>query len=372
VTGELALLLLPVFGVSLWTTTLSLLLMGAALFAAAHVVDWSHKLYQDYAALDSEQLNLRLLREEFLDGFSAPASEMTVQSAPAVDSSDSTPTRRLFPLGRVATILLLAGLASLSSSCTTSSPIASPAGGGPEYSRVEGQPERDLEIFLDDSKSPADVAGSALRNLVEHLPELAEKWGITQLRFYTFGCDGWLAKEKLSTSLPQLKLPVHQQTDAGELRGLKNIQVAIAKHRQAQADQEETKAREAYRRQVKRALAAVKGDLLAPSDSPEPPCTDLRGVLRRIARTSSARPRLVVLITDGVESCSSSIHPVTKPEGDVRLVIILVPERPEDGAAKKGRRGSDQFTARSAQLSAAVPWAKVLPHFTDLSRIFEQ
>jgi hypothetical protein len=359
VSGPIALSLLPIFSTALWTTTLSLLLMGGALFAATHIVDWSSKMSRDYHALDAEQANMKLLHDEFLNDLNPPTSSATGQSSPPADSSDSTPTQRSFALARVLPVLLLAGLLSVCVSCGKASPA-------PTVSD-HGSVERELETYLDDSKSLSDDAGTVMRNLVAHLLEIAEAWNVTHLRFYRFGRDGWRAEERLKVDLPQLKLPTSHPAGSSELDDLGNIRRA----KEARAAEDKAKAREKYREDVRRTLASVESDLLALSDPAEPPCTDINGVLRRIALASSAKPRLVILITDGVENCSSAIQPVARPEGDIRLVIILVPERPEE--AKGSQRGYDQFAARSAQLSAAVPWAKVVPHFSeDLSHVFEQ
>lgn len=48
VSGELAVTLLPLFGVSLWTTTIALLIAASTLLAAADVTDWSWKEAKEY------------------------------------------------------------------------------------------------------------------------------------------------------------------------------------------------------------------------------------------------------------------------------------------------------------------------------------
>jgi len=65
VSGKLALLLEPAFGISLYTTTVGLLLLAGALLAAAHVVGWSTTDHREYVKLVEEQFETDRLRTNF-------------------------------------------------------------------------------------------------------------------------------------------------------------------------------------------------------------------------------------------------------------------------------------------------------------------
>src|SRR2546422_1722323 len=62
--GSLALILLPLFSISLWLGTLSLLLLAAALFTVAHLRGWSLRHQIAYHQHDAEeQANVTFLKE---------------------------------------------------------------------------------------------------------------------------------------------------------------------------------------------------------------------------------------------------------------------------------------------------------------------
>lgn len=66
-TGGVAVLLLPLFGVALWTTTLGLLLLAGGLLAAAKVIDWSYKDHKNYDTKDRDLATLKVYKRNFID-----------------------------------------------------------------------------------------------------------------------------------------------------------------------------------------------------------------------------------------------------------------------------------------------------------------
>lgn len=257
------------------------------------------------------------------------------------------------------------------------------------HDRAEGV-ERELTIYVDGSKSLNDSAlTEAVRTLRTSLPHIIEKWNVTKLRGYCFAQDGWAAEEKLSRDLPRLMLPRPQLVVTTEVTGIfRNIAVAKQQQEDDRLAEEEATARRHYRQEVEQALSTIDhAALLPPADFPSR-CTDLNGMLHRVAETVGPRPRLAALITDGAESCSPALQPVPPPQSDLSLVVMLVPEKPRgvflptSGKRKKAQppvsrpiapaeRGDQQFAIRKEQLASAIPWALVVPYFhEDLSNAF--
>jgi hypothetical protein len=178
----------------------------------------------------------------------------------------------------------------------------------------------------------------------------------------------------LVLSLPPLTLPkpqpVNRGGEAGEL--FSNVKKALVKQAEAEAAEVEGKARQEYQTQVAQSLASVTETVLLPStDMPEPSCSDVNGVLHRITATTSAKPRLVLLITDGHESCVPTLQSIQPPKGPITVVTILIPEKV---VGKKHKvRSYDQFETRSAALVQAAPWADVHPyHQQDFVKMFSE
>ena len=178
------------------------------------------------------------------------------------------------------------------------------------------------------------------------------------------------------------------------LLGLMGIQASAKEGRaRSQRAEEEAATRRKYHQEVEQALSTIDNSaLLPPADFPEPRCTDLNGLLRRIAETVGPKPSLVAMITDGADDCSPPLKPVPPPKSDLSLVIILVPEKPKLRAVshpKPGKMqhaqqpvprqiepeelGHRQFETRKKQLANAIPWAIVVPYFQeDLSQAFAE
>lgn len=235
--------------------------------------------------------------------------------------------------------------------------------------------ERVMDVFIDASTSPDYRSlASTIHSFSNGLPKIIDEFCVVRLTVYHFGSDGWAAEKMLSLEFPQRPALVPQKVEASDLARLKNVQEALQNHRAAQLATEEAKARKARRAEVSKILEAMNPSRLVPPDlGRQPRCTDINGVLRRVSESGSeGRPHLALLITDGAECCSTSINSIGKPKYSVGLVVVLVPERTAEArpTLKKGHR---QFEVRSAEISTAIPWAVVVPHFNeDLYRTFAE
>lgn len=56
VSGPLALLLAPFFGILLWGSTISLIALVGSLFSIAHLFDWSYRDFKEYVQLEKEKI----------------------------------------------------------------------------------------------------------------------------------------------------------------------------------------------------------------------------------------------------------------------------------------------------------------------------
>jgi hypothetical protein len=190
--------------------------------------------------------------------------------------------------------------------------------------RPEGV-ERELTVYVDCSKSLNDGARTeAVRTLRTSLPHIIEKWRVTKLRGYCFAQDGWAAEEKLTRDLPLLILPRPRLVITNEVTGLlSNIFEAMQQKENARLAEATDTAQRQYRQAVEQALSTIDHSaLLPPADFPSR-CTDVNGMLRRVAETAGPRPRLAAMITDGAESCSPALKPVAPPKSDLSLLVIL-------------------------------------------------
>lgn len=117
-----------------------------------------------------------------------------------------------------------------------------------------------------------------------------------------------------------------------------------------------------YQTLLRERLATITLEKLLPAQTAEPPCTDLQGALRRIGETSRPQSRLIFLLTDGHESCSSHLQPVSLRLANAALVVVLLPETQ---SGNETQRPDQAWSQRRAELEQALPGAVIIPHFGD-------
>jgi hypothetical protein len=128
------------------------------------------------------------------------------------------------------------------------------------------------------------------------------------------------------------------------------------------AGAQEGAANEDYQRQLSERLKGVTADLfLPPVGTPEPHCTDVQGVLRRIGESTGEARQLAILISDLHDTCAKRLQPVTAQEA--ALVVLLLPEKARESGAELAHM---QFERRREQAVQIYPGAVVIPHFGDV------
>ena len=209
-------------------------------------------------------------------------------------------------------------------------------------------PPSQLAIYVDWSLSSKDhPLQQASQNVVTALPGIAEKYNVLRVTAAHFGADGWDAEPIIALSLPTLQMTALNETEA--LIGVVRTEY-------------EKKVREIFQIELHKKLAALTPEMLLPTNVPEPKCTDIQGVLNRIAKTH--QQQISIVITDGAENCSSSLQAVEIAQP---LVIVLLSEKDNPQSL-----AHESYEQRCQQLAAAVPGAVIVPHFGDIGSAVEK
>jgi hypothetical protein len=210
-------------------------------------------------------------------------------------------------------------------------------------------PPATLEVYMDWSLSAAtQPLQQAVQALLTALPTMIESQRIQRLVLYQFGAHGWDAVE-----VARLDFPGQHAGAANEMGKL------FGPVQEAQTAQAQTQ----YHNQLQTALQTLPvSSFLPPADFPEPPCTDLAGLLRRLAAEQSAARRINVVITDGHDTCQKELPSVGTLAAPT--VVILLPEAEQSETPTP----SDlQFSLRQEAIAQAVPSAVIVPYFHDLA-----
>jgi hypothetical protein len=371
--GAFVLLLLPLLNLALCALSLGCLGLAAGLFALGYLLLWSHYAERQFNAVEREAVEtLRVLRqvekiEEELKaertGPPAPPASPGAGSADSLQEQAARVTAPLFEKDRAAvksgikkaTPLLPLALvvALLTAGCSSPRATAGAAGGEAAGGALAAAPSASaqgtaMEVWLDWSLSTeAGAYRDAVRALVAALPEVAARHRVARLTAYRFGDSGWNATELL-----RLDLPAPGQSEVGEAGAI------FGSVRNAQQDQ----AGRQYAAQLREKVAGVTEAKLLPGDVSEPKCTDLQGALSRIAQGRGAQRRLVVMLTDGQDTCSRRLRPVSLAAANAAVVVILLPEHSRREAQPLAHESWEETRAKLAQ---ALPGAAIVPHFAD-------
>jgi hypothetical protein len=209
-------------------------------------------------------------------------------------------------------------------------------------------PPATLEVYMDWSLSAAaQPLQQAVQALLTALPTMVEQQRIQRLVLYQFGAHGWDAVE-----VARLDFPGQHAGAANEMGKL------FGPVQEAQTAQAQTQ----YHNQLQTALQTLPvSSFLPPADFPEPPCTDLAGLLRRLATAPPGTRRINLVITDGHDTCQKglpSVGTLTAP-----TVVILLPEAEQ---SETPTPSGQQFSRRQEAIAQAVPSAVIVPYFHDL------
>ncbi|HMZ22496.1 MAG TPA: hypothetical protein PLD20_31485, partial [Blastocatellia bacterium] len=319
--GLLALLLLPLINLAIFSLSMGVLGLAAGLFALAYLMSWSRHAERRFNALEREAVETRrvlqqvervaeeLSATETLTGTASfvpstassavSAALGATASASSLQSFSSSGARAGAALleqrrarggvgkgagGFVSWLVLMAALSGggckLPEVGQGVAASATPAVSVPPTSAdVAAVDSVMVEIWLDWSLSAEDQPyGEAVRSLIAALPGIAAEHNVSRVAAYRFGDRGWSATEVFTIELP---LPQSAAMDEG---------TAIYGNVRRAQDEE---ARRERLEELRKRLAVATPERLLPAGVPEPPCTDVRGVLTRVAETPRPQRRLV-------------------------------------------------------------------------------
>lgn len=300
------------------------------------------------------------------DGSAAAISRSRASDGSAAAASGSSAQDGSATIGMLIGLVLLA-LVSLSNSCDGKTDGAVQPRSTTAIAQKDTT-QSEMDIYIDASKSPNDAALSeAARNIYNAIPEIVEHCNVVKLRVFEFGRDGFVPQEKRSFGI-QPPEPPQEHSMRGEEPPLRaDVEAAQKKQLQEELEKEKEVKLIQYRQRMKESLSSLSVETLLPSHaSIEPRCTDVNGVLRRISQTKEPRAHIVLLITDGVQTCGTPLESVPAPASDVILVTVLSPERIGPRAPTSiGLTSSVTYERKAAELSRAVPWAVIVPQFKE-------
>ena len=345
VTGGLAVALLPLFSLSLWLGTISLMLLAGGLFTLAHLRGWSQKHQRVYRAIDRE-------RRQSTDFLAELERDTERRALPEPERREITKS--------IAAAVILAALIPASGCIEAASSPTLPARNANEAA---------LDIYIDWSGSCVRPAlEEALAMVVQELPDVIEQNAIGELALYRFAEDGW-SPELLET----LTLPAKPTIEAlpnTEWASFKNIRDALEESEaQALAQRAGT-----YRAQLREVLQPLKNKTLLPDEGTESNATDVAGLFARIASTADDKARIILVLTDLADTKHKTLPTFDTPGQNTRTLVLVTPAKPKDARRTFGKALSsrDQYIRRAEELANAAPWAHPAPYFTkDLARLLE-
>lgn len=344
---------LPVLQGSLWGATLGLILLGGSLFALADLYRWSERHAGNIDHLHRLKAQLEN-RRAYYHSFIPVKQEEAGEPPPAAQRAkeDAHASLRVVVSGLLVFTCLFAG--------------CSGAGARQEAKSIAptGQPRTpgELHFEIDASGSTERAAlEEAARNLHAQLPELIEASWAQLMTISHFGADGWSVPPALSVKLPQRKRPELEpaRMKAGEAAGLPGVRASVDKANRLKEKEAIQQADEKYEADMSKVLGDIGPAMLMPKAGAKASCTDLYGVLLRIASRRHRGPHFYVILTDGYHTCGGN-PPSAAPQGEVRVLVLLTPARGREG---EGKRPAEQFASRRDALQKAVPWLVIAPAF---------
>jgi hypothetical protein len=282
VSGSLPLLLLPLFSLSLWLGTISLLILAASLFTLAHIRGWSLLHEKHYRAFDSEErASCAFLNE--LQPDSATQHQRALAMLPAHSDHPRFDGRAALPA-----IALIAFALSSNTAC---SPAVTSADSTPP-SQTGGQ-AASLHIYIDWSGSLTRPAmEEAWTTIKEELPQIAEHHRVSSLEISRFDEDGWCPERLIELQLPVFTEPARVKLAATEWDSFANIRDAVHASEEETWQRERNTAHAHYEKALREAVQKLTGaDVLPPADFETRQSYPV-GLLRRIAENTGTAPRV--------------------------------------------------------------------------------
>ena len=211
-----------------------------------------------------------------------------------------------------------------------------------------------LHLWVDDTLSVLPEARAAgINNLCKQIPVIIKKYGITEIRVHHLGHDPWVVQPDCFQVLRLNGDPCKDTKMPGELGIFKTLKA----HAETACEEQRKRERSEYEAQLAAILPSIQ-EALTKSPERGSPCTAVYDTLIRVSNEQG----LVVLITDGVETCHRSIFAIPMSPNTKRILILLIPSKDDSG---KGKSAARTFNARKTLLGEIIPWARIEPLFSD-------
>jgi hypothetical protein len=346
------------FRVATLIVALLLCFIGSTLEALAFAFNWSRRMCRDYGDLAAHNARTEVALNQCNRTLGLPQVKgFSHGSALPGQPSPSVAIQKIKPMFIPPVVLFLTFL----TGCTAPPPSVNTQDPGSIQKTATGSASRadpDLQPFTHPSSVTVITDATAstdptkithvIQAFLESLPQLAVQQHLVQVRACQFRDNGFHPEQRFIHDLPCYKEPPIVNTQSGYDRNLEVKALARKRH-----DEAVTKARDSYYSELDAALKDVKEAPFLPVPSGKKTCTALQGVLEHIAETSAENERrLILIVTDGEETCRDSLQPVRDPGSSVSVVILLVPKAGEPDP-------EIAFRTRKAALEKAAPWAVI-------------
>lgn len=331
-------------------------MIAAALFVLAGLYGWSRRLTDRYRSLERAERDVVELREHCTRALAATSAALPA----TVGSTRSSGATSLAKVG--AALLLMTGLLT-STACgelvqasgqTVTGTAAVTAADSEASVAGIGELWLDDTISVDERDRPR-AAGAVLAILFD----LSRQHHVDRWNIYGFGEEPWReAAFHQMTLMPWQPPACDPPTEASRIFKVhqddpvcqERIRAAERAHRQQLEDQVGTMQRALHDHRLRPARCTSIGDLLVRvSQAPE--------------------HRLVVIISDGVETCRrTGLPPVPPPQSGARVAFVLIGSTPQLDRASP--TVAEQFLARRKVLVHAAPWLRVVAPWEITTTLF--
>lgn len=209
-----------------------------------------------------------------------------------------------------------------------------------------------LDIAVDISES--DITASreeAVDTLFRELPEVIERFGVMSIEIRHFAEDGWTLGPVLRLELPAYPMSDDAPSTQSPIKPIQDRQEANRARSEARARAEWSETVDAELRRIDRSIFFPQ--------SQKARCTSVNSAVARslMSAKGSGSRRIVIVITDGAESCESQLKAQAKPT-NVDLIFLVVAK-----SKTAERLQNETFDRVRDRLLVAMPWSIVVPAF---------
>lgn len=350
-TGELAIWLKDLTSFALVILTIGCIIGSAMLLALARVYLTSKRYETEYTSLEQEYL--RTVR------FGSHLGEIERE----IRTSSSTVLSRAIPL--LLLFVMMASFSGCNNHNLSASVLTDTNNRVKDDAPTTAHHPLRINVYLDWTKSADDAAfKSAIESFVTQLPDVIEQTHAENIAIYHFGDDGWTCEQVFEAKFPALISARAAENDFGESAAIfDNVRDAQVIRERDEVNKANQVIQNQNRERIEQELAKLSSSmLLPPSYLSEPRCSDINGLLGRIAASPTSSKELNFVISDAGETCSENLQ-FNDSDKTFAVVFVLLPEQTDQ--RKDAARADEQFMMRRAKIAELLPSAVVQPPFSN-------